>query len=159
MLFFCFSQPGWVNPQKDDQQATLWDCCVTVNIILYSLLFTSFSRPSDFPGLVVVSSPLSLCVLENHLYMLLQIHCPRFTSGLMMPPSVSPLLAMRRTGFASAPRSTRAGCASSAPASATPAVTERRASRSHRWRPCASAPMAGRVSCVKSVSVTDQCRA
>lgn len=87
--------------------------------------------------------------------MLLQTHCPDLTSGLMTPPSVSPLLAMRRTGFASAAHSTRAGCASSAPASATPAVTERRASRSPRWRPCASAPMAGRVSCVKSVSVTD----
>lgn len=90
--------------------------------------------------------------------MLLQIHRPDLTSGLMTPPSVSPLLAMRRTGFASAAHSTQAGCASSALASATPAVTEQRASRSPRWRPCASAPMAGRVSCVKSVSVTHWCK-
>lgn len=87
--------------------------------------------------------------------MLLQIHCPDLTSVLMTPPSLSPLLAMRRTGFASAAHSTRAGCASSALASATPAVMEQRASQSPRWRPYASAPMAGRVSCVKSVSVTD----
>lgn len=87
--------------------------------------------------------------------MLLQIHYPDLTSGLMTPPSVSPLLATRRTGFASAAHSTRADCASSALVSTTPAVMERRASRSPRWRPCASAPMAGRVSCVKSVSVTD----
>lgn len=87
--------------------------------------------------------------------MLLQIHCPDLTSGLMTPPSVSPCLAMQRTGFASAAHSTWEGCASSALVSATPAVMERHASQSPRWRPCASAPMADRVSCVKSVSVTN----
>lgn len=105
------------------------------------------------------------CVMASHtvpsggcLAMLLQIHCPDLTSALMTPPSVSPLLAMRATGFASAAHSTRAGCASSALASATPAVTERRACRSPSWRPCASAPTAGRVSCAKNVSVTDWCK-
>lgn len=112
-------------------------------------------RRSDCCTLVISSLAVRF---RGRLEMLQQIPLPRFTYGLMTPPSVSPLLARRRAGSASAHHSTRGGCASSAPASATLAVTERHASRSPRWRPCASAPTAGRVSCVKSVSVADQHR-
>lgn len=123
--------------------------CTCQGAFALYIFFMAFRR--SCPGCCIITS---LAVDTS-----LQIHCPRFTSGLTPPPSVSPLLAMRRTGFVSAPHSTQAGCASSAPASSTPAVTEQRASRSRRWRPRASVPMAGRVSCVKSVSVKDQCRA
>lgn len=143
---------------------TQWNHCISVNLIYFacstslsaSILYIFFKASRH--------SRVGCCVTASHtapsggcLDMMLQIHCPDLTSGLM-PPSVSPILAMRRTGFASAAHSTRADCASSALASATPAVTERRACRSPLWRPCASAPTAGRVSCVKSVSVLDWCK-
>lgn len=142
---------------------TRWNHCIFVNLIY----FACSTSPSAFILYIFFKAFRHSrvgCVIASHavpsggcLDMLLQIHCPDLTSWLT-PPSASPLLAMRRAGFASAAHSTRAGCASSALASATPAVTEPRASQSPPWRPCASAPMAGRGSCVKSVSVSDWCK-
>ncbi len=76
-----------------------------------------------------------------------------FHSGLMMSPLVSPCLVMLRTGSASAPRSTQAGCASSTPVSATPAVMEPHASQNRHWRLYVSAPMEDKVYSVMNVSV------
>lgn len=86
--------------------------------------------------------------------MLLQCHGPVFTSWLMKSLCMSAHLVMLRTGSASAPRSTRADCASSTLVSETPAVMEPHASQSRNWRLYVSAPMEGKVCCVTNVSVT-----
>lgn len=86
--------------------------------------------------------------------MLLRVSRSIFTSSLMMSPSMCTHLATLRTGSVSAPRSTRAGCASSMPVRVTPAATEPRASQSRHWRQYVSAPTGDKVYCVTNVSAT-----
>lgn len=65
---------------------------------------------------------------------------------------ISAHLAMLRTGSASAPLFTQAGCANSAPVSEAPAVMEPHASPNPLWRQFVSALMEERVCCATSVS-------
>lgn len=94
------------------------------------------------------------CELVKHLDMLLQCYGPIVTSGLMIPPPMFTHLVMLRTGSVSAPCSTKADCASSTPASATPVVMEPHASQSLHWRLYVCAPTENKVYCVTKVSVT-----
>lgn len=120
-----------------------------------------FSDLSCITGWVILSSLFSLCAQQTTVWAckasghVATMSWSIFTSGLMMSPSMYTCLVMLRTGSASAPGSTQAGCASSMPASATPAVTVPHASQSRHWKPRVSAPTEDKVYCVTNVSVTN----
>lgn len=123
--------------------------------ILANLFFYHFCVAcSTIPSLPVCSVGHALCEPVKHQGMLLQCHGPVFTSWLMKSLCMSAHLVMLRTGSASAPRSTRADCASSMLVSETPAVMEPHASQSRNWKLYVYVPMEGKVCCVTNVSVT-----
>lgn len=123
-------------------------------VVTYFQLFHALQGGLFYPHSSPCVFSMPLCELVKASGHVAAMSWSIFTSSLMLSHSMYTHLVMPRTGSVSVPRSTQAGCASSMPVSATPAVTEPHASQSRHWRQYVSAPTGDKVYCVTNVSVT-----